>query len=168
MARSYEREMKGILTGERRVLNEVVRSCSLEERDNYMTMLERPFVVLRAAGSFGIDLVAIRGDLAFPIEVKSSKHSKLLFSGSPRLKEQAERMRLDCEKARVIPMYVFRLKGARGDSWRLFTMEVEGITGLTKIIYRRIPRIPKSRMGNRILDWEQGLPLNKFIAYINR
>ena len=165
--RSYEGELKGILKGDRDTLTGVVRTCSLEQRDNYMSMLDRPFVVLKAAGSFGIDMVAIRGDVSIPIEVKASKWRKIPFSGSQRLKEQAEGMRLECQRARVVPIYAFRLKGVRGDNWRLFTMEVEGITGRMSIVYRRLPQIPKSKMGNLILDWEKGLPLNKFIEYLN-
>ena len=47
-------------------------------------VIKRPFLVVRAAGS-GMegsgDLLALRGDMSFPIEVKSSKESKLYLSG---------------------------------------------------------------------------------------
>ena len=45
-------------------------------------VIERPFLVVRAAGS-GMegsgDLLALRGDLCFPIEVKTSKNQNCIF-----------------------------------------------------------------------------------------
>ena len=54
----------------------------------------------------------------------------------------------------------------RGDSWRIFRVEVGGLTGRLGILERRIPALPLTRNGKPFLDWEQGMPLNKFIALI--
>jgi Holliday junction resolvase len=55
MGSVYERELKKLLTANR-------------------------FLVVRAAGSLGVDLVAINSNVAFPIEVKASRTTRLQFS----------------------------------------------------------------------------------------
>ncbi len=163
---AYERELKGILAGDEKVLRKVVRSCDEEEKENYLSILGHPFIVLRAAGSFGVDLVAIRGDISFPIEVKSSSNSTFHFSDKPRLGEQAEMLIRECRRASLFPLYAFRLKGVRGDAWRVFTLDVGGVEGRLGVVYRRIPKIPRTKSGNLVMRWEEGMPLNLFIAYL--
>mgnify|MGYP001212749377 FL=1 len=34
------------------------------------------------------------------------------------------------------------------------------------ILARRIPKLPISNQGNPMIDWEQGLPLHKFLSYL--
>ncbi|HEC80881.1 MAG TPA: Holliday junction resolvase, partial [Thermoplasmatales archaeon] len=77
---NYERELKGILQGDKSTLLSVTKSCSPVEREKYMMILEKPFVVVRAAGSYGVDLVAVRGDVSFLAEIKSSNSDTLHFS----------------------------------------------------------------------------------------
>ena len=81
-------------------------------------ILKRPFLVVRAAGS-GMDgsgdLLALRGDICFPIEVKSRKKSKIYLSGQTR--DQYDSMVYEGERCKLMPLYAYRLKGVRGDSW---------------------------------------------------
>ena len=65
-----------------------------------------------------------------------------------------------------MPLYAFRYKGVRGDSWRIFRVDVGGLTGRLGILERRIPKLPRTRNGKPFLDWNQGMPLNKFIALL--
>ena len=72
----YERELRSVLAGEIKGVRAVTRSCSETERSLAMRVTNRPFLVVRAPGSGSEgtgDLLALRGDICFPIEVKSSK-----------------------------------------------------------------------------------------------
>lgn len=167
-ASAYERELKGILQAEEKVLERVIKGCGEEERRNYLTIRKRPFMVVRAAGSFGVDLVAIRSDFSLPIEVKSSASKKITFSqNSGRAQEQAERMKKECEKAGLVPIYAYRLKSYRGDAWRIFTLEMENLEGRSSILHSRIPHIKKTVHGSYVMNWDEGMKLSEFIAYIN-
>ena len=85
MTGAYERELREVLSGTEKGVDKVTRSCSPEEKNRMGRVIERPFLVVRAAGS-GMegsgDLVAMRGDCSFPIEVKTTKGLKKYFSGS--------------------------------------------------------------------------------------
>ncbi len=128
---------------------------------------ERPFLVVRAAGS-GMegsgDLVALRGDCSFPIEVKSTRAEKLYFSG--RTKDQLNAMIREGERSGLMPLYAYRLKGVRGDSWRVFRVETETLHGKLRKLEPSIPSLPLTRNGKPYLNWEDGLPLNEFIAIV--
>jgi Holliday junction resolvase len=171
MSREYERELKRILQGDIDVLKKVTRSCSLEEKEDYFKIKAKPFVVIRSAGSLGVDLVALRGDISFPIEVKSSKYKRIRMSNSPRLKEQAENYEKAARKAGLMPIYAFRLKRVRGDSWRIFTLETDNLDRGTKVIYNRLPKAQKINTDfinyNYILKWDEGMPLHRFIDYLS-
>jgi Holliday junction resolvase len=134
-----------------------------------MQVIDRPFLVVRAAGS-GMegsgDLLALRGDLCFPIEVKSRKTSKLYLSG--RIWTQYKAMREEGIRCQLMPLYAYRLKGVRGDSWRIFRVETNATAGRMNLLKRRIPSLPLTRNGKPFLDWEQGLPLHKFLAVVCR
>jgi len=166
MSREYERELKGILQGDIDVLKKVTRTCSEGEKEDYFRILDKPFVVIRSAGSLGVDIVALRGKISFPIEVKSSVYKSIRLSNTPRLKEQSERFQRLCEKAGLMPIYAFRLKRVRGDSWRIFTLETKNLDRGAMIIYRRLPKAHISRDGYYILKWDEGMPLHKFLDYI--
>jgi Holliday junction resolvase len=167
-ARNYERELKGILQGDSEILQTITRTCTEEEKNNFYKIKNTPFLVIRSAGSLGVDIMAVRGDFSFPIEVKSSVYKKIRMSQSARLKEQAAKFEESCKKASLFPIYAFRLKRIRGDSWRIFTLEVneDNLFGRLKRVYRRLPKAHKSRDGYYILNWEEGMPLNEFIDYI--
>ena len=60
------------------------------------------------------------------------------------------------------------MKGVRGDSWRIFRVEVGKLTGRLGILARRIPALPLTRNGKPFLDWEEGMPLHRFLALVCR
>lgn len=169
MSSVYEREFKGILEGDDKILVKVTKTCSSLERASYYRAKEKPFIVVRAAGSLGVDLVALRGDVSFLVEIKSSTTPTLHFSSvDGKLQRQAEKMRGDCQKTKTLPVYGFRLKGHGGDSWRLFTLENPQLEGRAKILHQRLPKLGVSKTGNYIMRWEEGLPLAEFITYLCR
>lgn len=164
----FERELKAILHGDENIIRKVIKTCPSEIHFSYLKILEKPFIVIRAAGSFGVDLVAIRGDISFPIEVKASRYKTINFSeSSGRASKQAEELLNECQRANVFPVYAFRLKGVRGDdSWRILTVEGMEVTGNAKMVYNILPRVHVTKKGNIALKWEQGMPLWKFIDYL--
>jgi Holliday junction resolvase len=167
MSSVYERELKGILEGDEKTLSKMTKTCSVSEKANYYLSQTKPFIVVRAAGSFGVDLVALRGDISFLMEIKSSNSDALHFSSvGGKLQRQAEKMLRECEKTKTLPVYGFRLKGHGGDSWRLFTMEMNQLEGRAKILHSRLPKLAKSKSGNYIMRWEGGLSLSDFLLYL--
>jgi len=163
----YERELRGILEGEKKTLDRITKSCSALEKDNYLKINDKPFVVIRAAGSMGVDLVAVRGDISFLTEVKSSISDTLHFSSvAGKLQKQADSMFKTCTKTKTLPIYAFRLKGQRGDSWRFFTSDIEGLQGTASVLNRRLPKLDRSKTGNFVMRWENGMPLSDFISYL--
>lgn len=163
----YERELKYLLAGDPKIIAKMVKTCDGEESNAYNSMLKEPFLVIRAAGSLGVDLVALRWDFSFPVEVKSSAEDTLHFSRNARLSEQADRMKETCELSHVVPIYAFRLKSVRGDPWRIFTIpsdqELKGRMGL---LYRRIPKLDVTSSGNYVMRWSEGVKLSSLISYM--
>ncbi len=166
MGKVFERELKGILTANGDVLTRVTKTCDTIERAGYRKIEEKPFMVVRGAGSLGVDLVAIREGLSFPIEVKSSTSDVLRFSRSEKLTIQAQEMVDDCRRVGLIPVYAFRYKGQRGDAWRIFTIDMGPVNGRLRLMYNRLPKIESSKEGNLIMRWKDGMPLSKFIDYV--
>ena len=163
----YERELRSVLAGELKGVRAVTRSCSEIERSQAMKVTNRPFLVVRAPGSGSEgtgDLLALRGDICFPIEVKSSKTSRLYLSG--RTSDQFKSLKETGERCGLLPLYAFRLKGVRGDSWRIMKVEVEGLKGKLRHLSRSIPSLPLTRNGREFLDWDQGMPLHRFLALV--
>lgn len=165
MSKSYERELKGILQADEKVLSSTVKTCDSLEQAAYEKIKTKPFVVIRSAGSLNVDVVAIRGDICFPVEVKSTA-TEIVHLNSPRLMEQAARLRENCRRAGLTPIYAVRLKGARGDAWRVFTMELDGLTGTQRILYNMLPKMEHTQSGNYIIRWNDGMPMHKFIEYL--
>ena len=169
MTGQYERELRAVLAGIPKGVDAVTRSCDAVAKAKARQVIERPFLVVRAAGS-GMegsgDLLALRGDLCFPIEVKTSKKSKLYLSG--RTWDQYQAMIYEGQRCDLMPLYAFRLKGVRGDSWRIFRVEVGKLSGRLGMLTRRVPPLPETRNGKPFLDWEQGMPLHKFLALVCR
>ena len=161
MASSYERELRAVLAGSPDGVRAVTRSCTEIERARAMQVVQRPFLVVRAAGS-GMDgsgdLLALRGDLCFPIEVKTRAEKKVYLSGQKE--EQLQSMKEIGEKCELMPLYAHRLKGVRGDSWRIFRVETSTLSGRLATLARRIPTLPLTRTGKPHLDWDQGLPFS--------
>ena len=163
----YERELRSVLAGEINGVRAVTRSCSEAERSLAMRVTNRPFLVVRAPGSGSEgtgDLLALRGDICFPIEVKSSKKPRLYLSG--RTYDQLKSLKDMGERCGLLPLYAYRLKGVRGDSWRIMKVEVSGLSGKLRHLSRSIPSLPLTRSGKEFLDWEQGMPLHKFLSLI--
>lgn len=166
-ASQYERELKNILEGETKTLDKITKTCSALEKDNYQKILEKPFAAIRAAGSFGVDIVAARGDVSFLTEVKTSVSDTLHFSSvGGKIQKQAETMKDTCEKTKTLPIYAFRIKGNRGDSWRIFTLDIDNLEGRPNVIHKRLPKLKKSKSGNYIMRWNEGMPLSDFISYL--
>lgn len=167
MGQIYERELRLVMAGKKKNVEGVIRSCSIEEKNRMRMVLRRPFFVIRVAGS-GIegsgDIFAARGDYGFPIEVKSSHSEKIYFD--QRLKDQYEAIIRDCQRSQLLPLYAFRLKGVRGDSWRIFRVETGALTPRQWQIARRIPTLPTTRTGSIFLEWSKGMPLNEFISIV--
>ena len=167
MTGAYERELREVLAGTEKGVHAVTKSCSPEEKSRMSRVIERPFLVVRAAGS-GMegsgDLVALRGDCCFPIEVKSTRPEKLYFSG--RTKDQLNAMIREGERSGLMPLYAHRRKGVRGDSWRIFRVETVGLTGTLARLATMIPALPLNRNGSPFIDWNQGMPLNHFIGLL--
>ena len=70
------------------------------------------------------------------------------------------RMMKACRASRLLPVYAYRLKGARGGAWRLFTRPVEHeLVGRTRVLSRVLPDIGSTSRGNMQMTWDQGLPL---------
>ncbi len=164
---NYERELRSVLAGELKGIRAVTRSCTEIERAQAMQVMQRPFLVVRAPGSGSEgtgDLLALRGDICFPIEVKSSKESKLYLSG--RTVHQYNSLKEVGERCGLMPLYAYRLKGVRGDSWRIMRVESANLTGKLRQLSRKIPSLPLTRNGTPYLGWEHGMPLNRFIALV--
>lgn len=167
MTSQYERELRHVLAGIPTGVEAVIRSCTVEEKERMRLVLQRPFLVVRAAGS-GIegsgDLLALRGDVSFPIEVKTTKSKKIYFSG--RTLDQYNALAYEGERCGLMPLYAHRLKGVRGDSWRIFRVETSTLEGRLRVLARRIPSLPRTRKGRAFIDWDQGMPLNEFINIV--
>ena len=167
MTSQYERELRHVLAGIPTGVEAVIKSCTVEEKERMRLVLQRPFLVVRAAGS-GIegsgDLLALRGDISFPIEVKTTKSKKIYFSG--RTLDQYNALAYEGERCGLMPLYAHRLKGVRGDSWRIFRVETSTLEGRLSILARRIPSLPRTRKGRAFIDWDQGMPLNEFINIV--
>jgi Holliday junction resolvase len=164
----YERELKYLLSGDKKAITQMIKTCSEDESRSYSLMLEDPFLVVRAAGSLGVDLVAMRWDFSFPVEVKSSAEETMHFSRNPRLAEQAARMKEVCCKSNLLPIYAFRLKSVRGDPWRIFTMPTDSeLKGRNELLRKIIPKMEVTSNGNYIMRWEEGMKLCDFISYMS-
>lgn len=165
----YERELRGIIEGDTKTLSRAVKSCTTLEKEQYLQIIEKPFAVVRAAGSLGVDLVAVRGDISFLIEIKSSSSPTLHFSTmAGKLQQQADAMKELCQKTKTLPIYAFRLKNIRGDAWRLFTLDISNLVGRLSIVHRRLPELETSKRNNYIMRWGQGMQLSDFISYITQ
>lgn len=166
---AYERELLHVFSGSVAGVDAVTRSCNAEERLRMRSVIDAPFLAVRAPGSGSEgtgDLLVLRGDACFPIEVKCTSGHKLYLSG--RTLDQHEALRAVGERTGVMPLYAQRLKGTRGDSWRMFRVETSHITGPMASISSRIPTLPLTGTGRPHLDWSQGMPLNRFLHLITK
>jgi len=164
----YERELKALLSGDEKAIKKMIKTCNEGECRSYSLMLQDPFLVIRAAGSLGVDLVALRWDFSFPIEVKSSAEEIMHFSRNPRLSEQAEKMKEQCGRSNLLPVYAYRLKSMRGDPWRVFTIPTEQeLKGRNELLRRLIPKMEVTCNGNYIMRWNDGIKLCDLFSYMS-
>jgi Holliday junction resolvase len=166
---NYERELKGLLQGERESVDRYARALAPEERPGLIEASQRPFLVVRAAGSLGFDLVALRSDLAFPLEVKASAADTIRFSAaSGRADRQLEEHRRTVDRVGLRVVYAYRRLGHRsGDSWRLYATGSASASGRFALLMRRLPPVETTRDGNAVLRWESGMPLSRFLQIVH-
>ena len=165
---AYERELLHVLAGSSDGVDAVTRSCTPEERVRMRSIIEAPFLVVRAPGSGTEgtgDLLVLRGDAAFPIEVKCSKERRLYLPG--RTLDQHDALVTTGERTGLMPLYAYRLKGTRGDSWRIFRVETSHVSGHMERLVAHVPLLPLTSRGRPHLDWDQGLPLNRFVHLLS-
>ena len=166
MGQASERELKGILMADSEVLSRVTKNLPQEESIPYMRIIQRPFVVVRAAGSFGVDM-AVVGALSFLVEEKTSVEDVYRFNQS-RTKDQAILLKQLCSSSGITPVLAYRLKNLRGkDPWRLFTidMDLNLLYGYQKELHRHLSKLELSKDNNYIMRWEKGWPLHEFIDW---
>jgi Holliday junction resolvase len=158
----YERELKLILSGN----EEKLRTIKWIGDDIKNRIKSKPFMVVRAAGSHGFDIIIIRHDLSIPVEIKSSKEKILNFSSSSnRSQEQAEIYMQMISKVGVMPLYAYRMKNVDGDPWRIFTFDTQ-YEGKYRMFSRIVPKIEVTRSGAYVMKWEKGLPLSSLLDYL--
>ncbi|MEM0127577.1 MAG: hypothetical protein QXO03_00625 [Thermoplasmatales archaeon] len=158
----YERELKHILSGDKGKLDEL----SWIGEDIKYRILKKPFMVVRAAGSHGFDIIIIRSDISVPIEIKSSKEKILNFStSSNRSQQQAENYISIISRTGVMPLYAFRRKAVAGDPWRFFTFNYP-FEGKYRKFSEIIPKIEITRSGTYVLKWDRGLSLTSLLEYL--
>lgn len=167
-AAGYERELKELLQGEPIALRAYARRFAPTERAGVEAHRRRPFLVVRAAGSHGFDLVALRPEFSFPIEVKSSADATIRFSAaSGRGTEQLEEHRHAAARVDLEVVYAYRRLGrVPGDSWRLYSAGGARGEGRLRLLCRRLPPVERTKDGHGILHWESGLPLAEFLAEV--
>ena len=165
---TYERELKELLQGDPETVDRYVRALDPVDRPVLRRAQKSPFLVIRAAGSLGFDLVALRSEFSFPIEVKSSSSDVIRFSSaSGRATEQLAAHQASVDKVGLIVLYAYRRIGHRGgDPWRLYA--TPGVPGPGRLGYlrRKLPTMDRTREGNAVLRWNDGLPLVRFLEHV--
>lgn len=168
MGHAYERELRDILSGDPDALDKMTRTGGPKIVSAYRQPARDPFLMVRAAGSLGTgDLVAMRNGFGFLIEVKAAGRDTIHFSeSSGALHEQAEAITDEADRAGVLALYAFRLKGHRKkDPWRIFALPCENLEGRGKFLARRTPTLPRTDSGTHVLRWDEGRPLHRFLTH---
>ena len=168
-ASAYERELKGILQGEAEALRGYARGRSERDRAVLGRLGRSPFLVVRAAGSLGFDLVALRNEFAFPLEVKASRTDTIRFSAaSGRAAQQLEAHRKAVDRVGLVVLYAYRRLGLRGteDPWRMFIAPAPPGRGRLDLLRRRLPEVAQTKDGNGVLRWNDGMGLVDFLDLV--
>lgn len=165
---AYERELKEILQGDRERLAAYSRALTPVDREVLRRASSSPFLVIRAAGSLGFDLVALRSEFAFPLEVKASSNDTIHFSAaSGRAAAQLESHRQSVDRVGLIVLYAYRRVGHRsGDPWRIFAAPSDPRAGRLGLLRKYLPVVDHTRLGNAVLRWDDGMPLIRFLERI--
>jgi len=165
---AYERELRSLLEGQPEAVRSYARALPPTERSEFEHLIEKPFLIIRAAGSLGFDLVALRREFAFPLEVKASAEPVIRFSAaSGRANSQLESHRRAVARVGLTVLYAYRRVGLRGgETWRVFVAgDVPG-SGILKVVCRRLPPVSRTAEGNGILRWDEGMPLSRFLYQV--
>lgn len=164
----YERELKELLQGDPEALRRYAHHLPAPERARFERHAERPFLVVRAAGSLGFDLVALRPEFAFPIEVKSSSDTTIRFSSAGgRATAQMHEHEHAAGRVHLVVLYAYRRVGhGREEAWRLFWTGPAQSEGRIRLVSRELPRVEVTPEKHGILRWEDGYPLSRFLAWV--
>ena len=164
----YERELRTLLSGEPGSVRSYARGLPPTERQDFERLIDEPFLVIRGAGSLGLDLVALRRELALPIEVKASSAAVIRFtSGGGRANAQLLAHREAVRKVGLMVLYAYRRLGLRGEeAWRVFVTGAPPDRGVLGLLCRALPPVETTKSGNGILRWEGGMPLSRFLGRV--
>jgi len=162
----YERELRSLLSGEPGSVRSYARALPPTERGDFERLIDEPFLVVRGAGSLGLDLVALRREFALPIEVKASSAPVIRFTAAGgRANVQLASHRAVAARAGLTVLYAYRRLGLRGaEPWRVFSAGSGPSRGLLGAACRHLPQVEATREGNGILRWDGGLPLSRFLG----
>ncbi len=161
----YERELRTLLEGDPSAVRAYARSLSPTERAGFERLIDLPFLVIRGAGSLGLDLVAMRWGLSFPIEVKASSDDVIRFTAaSGRANAQLAAHRRSIARAGLAVLYAYRRLGVRSEeTWKIFLGSDLPPSGRLRILCRGLPLVGETRNGNGILRWQDGQRLSQFL-----
>jgi Holliday junction resolvase len=162
----YERELRSLLSGDSASVRAYARAPPPTERGEFEKLIDEPFLVVRGAGSLGLDLVALRREFALPIEVKASSAPVIRFTAAGgRANAQLASHRKAAARAGLMVLYAYRRLGLRGEeAWRIFSAGNAPSRGLLGAACRSLPPVEATREGNGILRWEGGMPLSRFLG----
>jgi len=165
----YERALRSLLSGDAASVRSYARSLPPPARPGFERLIAEPFLVVRAAGSFGFDLVALRREFAFPIEVKASSDDVIRFTAaSGRASEQLEAHRAAVARVGLMVIYAYRRLGLRGEEcWRLFLEGTRPKGAISGYVFQTVPLVSRTKEGNGILRWGEGMPLSQFVERIH-
>ncbi len=165
---AYERELRSLLEGDPGAVRSYSRALPPEMRTPFERLTDEPFLVIRGAGSLGFDLVALRREFAFPLEVKASSEDVIRFTAaSGRADQQLAAHRAAVGRVGLIVLYAYRRLGRRNqEAWRIFLASPPPEQGMLRFLCRRLPPVNTTREGHGILRWEEGLPLSRFLDQV--
>ncbi|MGB6443345.1 MAG: hypothetical protein WBF81_08625 [Thermoplasmata archaeon] len=162
---AYERELRTLLEGEPGAVRSYARALAPEARPSFERLVGEPFLVIRGAGSLGFDLVALRREFAFPLEVKASSEDVIRFTAaSGRADAQLAAHRRAVGRVGLTVLYAYRRLGRHpGEPWRMFLASELPAYGVLRAVCRRLPPVSTTREGHGILRWEEGMSLSRFL-----
>ena len=165
---AYERELRSLLEGTPAAVRSYARALPPELRTSFERLTDEPFLVIRGAGSLGFDLVALRREFAFPLEVKASSEGVIRFTAaSGRADAQLAAHRAAVGRVGLTVLYAYRRLGHRSEEpWRVFLAGPAPEWGVLKYLCRRLPPVNTTREGHGILRWEEGMPLSRFLDQV--
>ncbi len=162
---AYERELRTLLQGDEAAVRAYLRILPAEDRSSFERLIAEPYLVIRGAGSLGFDLVALRREIAFPLEVKAASGDVIRFAdASGRADLQLAAHRRAVGRSGLTVLYAYRRLGRHGqEPWRIFLASEVPASGSLRFVCRRLPPVSTTREGHGILRWEEGMPLSRFL-----